>query len=55
MYRIGIDLGGTKIDGVLIAAAGHDVGRKRIATGRGRGYRHILNRIKSLYDDLVTA
>lgn len=33
--RIGVDLGGTKIEAVLIDAKGHDVVRRRIPTPRG--------------------
>ena len=53
MYRIGIDLGGTKIEGVILDADGKEITRKRIATEREHGYQHILNRLKSMHDDLV--
>ena len=53
MYRIGIDLGGTKIEGVVLDAAGRELFRKRFPTERKRGYRHILSRIKSLHDELL--
>jgi fructokinase len=55
MHRIGIDLGGTKIEGVVLDADGKEVVRKRIATEREHGYRHILNRIKSVHDELAAA
>ena len=55
MYRIGIDLGGTKIEGVVLDAAGREIIRKRIATEREHGYQHILNRIKSVHDELAAA
>jgi fructokinase len=55
MFRIGIDLGGTKIEGVVLDAEGREVLRKRIATERDHGYQHILNRLKTLYDDLVAS
>ena len=35
MLRIGIDLGGTKIEGLALDASGREVFRKRIATPRG--------------------
>src|ERR1700744_2346139 len=54
-YRIGIDLGGTKMEGVLIGPDGCEIARKRIATERDQGYQHILNRLKSLHDDLQAA
>jgi fructokinase len=52
MYRIGIDLGGTKIEGV-VSTVRPRITRKRIPTEREQGYQHILNRLKSLHDDLV--
>ncbi|HSY19997.1 MAG TPA: ROK family protein [Candidatus Acidoferrales bacterium] len=53
MYRIGIDLGGTKIEGVILGPDGKEITRKRIATEREHGYQHILNRLKSIHDELV--
>ena len=53
MFRIGIDLGGTKIEGVVLDPAGREIFRKRIATEREHGYGHILNRLKLLHDELV--
>jgi len=55
MYRIGIDLGGTKIEGVVLDADGKELFRKRIPTEREHGYQHILNRIKLVHDELVGA
>jgi len=55
MFRIGIDLGGTKIEGVVLDATGNEIIRKRVATEREHGYRHILNRLKSLHDELAAA
>jgi fructokinase len=45
MRVIGIDLGGTKIEGVVLDAALHPVHRMRVATERERGYEHILGRV----------
>jgi fructokinase len=53
MIRIGIDLGGTKIEGIVLATDARELFRKRIDTQQEQGYVHILNRIKSLYDDLA--
>jgi fructokinase len=50
MFRIGIDLGGTKIEGVVLDAQGRELFRKRVETQREFGYHHILNRVKELYD-----
>jgi fructokinase len=55
MFRIGIDLGGTKIEGVVLDASGKEIFRKRIATEREHGYQHILSRLKSIHDELVAA
>jgi fructokinase len=55
MYRIGIDLGGTKIEGVVLDGDGKEIIRKRIPTEREKGYEHILNRLKSLHDELAAA
>ncbi|HXT10041.1 MAG TPA: ROK family protein [Candidatus Angelobacter sp.] len=52
-YRIGVDLGGTKIEGIVLDAGG-EVFRKRIPTEQERGYRHILERLKCLHADLAT-
>jgi fructokinase len=52
-YKIGVDLGGTKIEGVVLDATGREITRKRIPTDREQGYRHILNRLKSLHDELA--
>ena len=54
-YRIGIDLGGTKIEGVVLDPDGCEIARRRIPTGREDGYQPILNRIKSLHDELAAA
>jgi len=55
MFRIGIDLGGTKIEGVVLDAEGREIIRKRIATEREHGYQHILTRLKFLHDELSAA
>ena len=53
MY-FGIDLGGTKIEGIVIRDRSPDtiVSRKRIATEGDGGYTHIINRIALLVNDL---
>lgn len=53
MFRIGIDLGGTKIEGIVLDSSGKEVFRKRISTEQQHGYAHILNRIKLLHHDLA--
>jgi fructokinase len=53
MFRIGMDLGGTKLEGIVLDAQGRELFRKRIETQREFGYRHILNRIKELHGELA--
>lgn len=48
-----MDLGGTKIEGIVLDDQGKELFRKRIATERELGYRHILNRVKELHDELA--
>ena len=48
MNRWGIDLGGTKIEGVILDDALRPVIRHRIATEQEKGYGHILMQIKRL-------
>ena len=50
----GIDLGGTKIEGVVLKN-GNDpqvLMRKRIGTEQEKGYQHILGRVRLLLDDM---
>lgn len=53
MYKIGIDLGGTKIEIVVMGAANEVVLRERTATVQEEGYTAILNRIAALYRQAV--
>ena len=52
MYKIGIDLGGTKTEGVLIDEEFQIIERKRVPTNQTNGYESILNTIKDLVNDL---
>jgi fructokinase len=52
--RIGIDLGGTKIEGVVLAGDGTEVARRRVATPRG-DYRATVEAIASLVQELERA
>lgn len=54
MFRLGIDLGGTKIEGVILDAAHTERFRKRLPTERDKGYQHILSRVKYLHDLMVS-
>jgi predicted NBD/HSP70 family sugar kinase len=49
----GIDLGGTKIEGVVLAEDGAVLLRERIPTEADGGYDHILDRIALLVDQLA--
>src|SRR5204863_8507037 len=42
---LGVDLGGTKIEGAVLDEALRPVHRVRVATERARGYDHILDRV----------
>jgi fructokinase len=53
MFRIGIDLGGTKIEGIVLDQHGKELFRKRVATEPEKGCAHILNRIGELHRDLA--
>jgi len=51
----GIDLGGTKIEGVILenADSAKTLCRKRIPTEQEKGYEHILNQIQRLLDQMT--
>jgi fructokinase len=55
--RLGIDLGGTKVEGVVLRTGGGDepevTARRRIPTEAGEGYAHILERVASLIASLA--
>ena len=51
--KLGIDLGGTKIEAVVINDAFQIIERKRVATNRAEGYDAILKRIVDLANELM--
>jgi fructokinase len=53
LNRIGIDLGGTKIEGILLGPDQQVLRRERIPTNRTEGYEAILKRIVSLVKKLT--
>ncbi len=53
--RIGIDLGGTKIEGVVLDQYGQAILRRRTATESDRGYEHIVEGVGRLTDHLLAA
>ena len=52
MNKIGIDLGGTKTEGILLDDNFETIERKRVKTNQEKGYSSILELIKNLVDDL---
>jgi len=52
--RIGIDLGGTKIEAILLDAKGLEKARKRVPTPVAAGYEAILETIAALVTELET-
>ncbi len=54
---VGLDLGGTKIEGLVIRAdrPGEALARLRLPTESARGYEHILGRIGAVVDELRQA
>ncbi len=53
MYKVGIDLGGTKIEGICIDQNNSVIQRKRIPTNQQNGYSHIVDSIVSLVRDMT--
>ena len=53
MSKIGIDLGGTKIEGILVDDNYETITRKRIPTNQDNGYNSILESIKNLCMELI--
>jgi predicted NBD/HSP70 family sugar kinase len=51
----GIDLGGTKIEGVILPSTrdAHPIIRQRIDTEGQKGYTHVLGQVKKLVDDMA--
>lgn len=54
-HRIGIDLGGTKIEGVVVGADGVPIVRRRVPTEQERGYEHIVETVGRLSNELRAA
>jgi fructokinase len=52
---IGVDLGGTKIEGVVLDASGEPLVRRRVPTEQQRGYGHILDTTARLVEELRAA
>lgn len=52
MHRIGIDLGGTKIEGIVLSPSGKEIFRRRVQTHQENGYDAILQAVRDLYKTL---
>lgn len=53
MYKVGIDLGGTKIEGICLDEKSDIIERKRVPTNQQEGYKSILNSISALVTDIT--
>ena len=51
--RVGIDFGGTKIEGIVLDSTGSILCRKRVPTETEKGYERICENVKTVYDALV--
>ena len=52
MHKLGIDLGGTKIEGICLDDSLNVIQRKRIPTNQQNGYSSIVNSIVTLVDEI---
>ena len=55
MYRLGIDLGGTKIECAILDPSGRVLVRERVLTEAEKGLGHILGNIKKIIDKVTTS
>ncbi len=53
MVKLGIDLGGTKIEGIALDEHSAELCRLRVATRADQGYAHILERVTHVYRALI--
>jgi fructokinase len=53
VHKVGIDLGGTKIEGICLDEKFQIVKRKRVPTNQQEGYKSILNSISVLVTDIT--
>lgn len=54
MFKIGIDLGGTKIETIILNSEGAEVYRNRVLTLQERGYAAIVTTLAECYSNAVT-
>lgn len=55
MLKIGIDLGGTKTEAVILDGQGEILKRQRVPTEQGKGYEHIVKVMDRLYKSMSEA
>ncbi|OUW05042.1 MAG: N-acetylglucosamine kinase [Betaproteobacteria bacterium TMED156] len=53
MYKLGVDIGGTKLEAVLISQDNLIIRRKRVATQANLGCLHIISRIGKLVQEIL--
>jgi fructokinase len=53
LFKIGIDLGGTKTEGLLLDRNGNEAWRKRIPTPAGKGYEAVLETLHGLILEML--
>ena len=53
MYKVGFDLGGTKVEGVILDQNGKEIDRRRRPNGKENGYDFVIENIASLYKELI--
>ena len=54
MFKIGIDLGGTKIETIILDSEGKEIYRNRVLTLQERGYKAIVTTLAECYSNAVT-
>jgi fructokinase len=52
MLKAGMDLGGTKIEGVVLAPDGRELFRQRVPSATGEGYEAVLRQMQLIYNQL---
>jgi fructokinase len=53
IFRFGVDLGGTKIESIILDNENQEIFRKRILTNQENGYEYIISSINGLYLEMV--
>ncbi|MBX9853055.1 MAG: ROK family protein [Cytophagaceae bacterium] len=53
MFKMGIDLGGTKTEGIILDNEMNEIFRKRIPTEQEKGYEHLIDQLADLYKEMV--